>query len=345
MKRVVAALAAVALLVSCGDDDDGEGGARSSTAADSLTALLGSVPDSVANRDGELYYANLNRVRVGQPAASTGDDDLRTLMSATSFSLRLPSRYNRCFADAECVAELGFDTRAIAASIEFGAIPDLTEVLVGEFSADDLRKSLEATPGGDGTRVTTADGATLLSLGVEGQSDIGGRSAFRPIGNPVTVGVGGPGLVSANEQALVEQALAVDQDDSLAADPSYAAVARELDAAEVDVAIVLPGIEGATWLLGGLGEEVTADEDSDTPDSAVVTYVFLFADEAAAQSGADAFRTIVETGMSSVNTPWSESLTVTSSTVNGAVLVITLQATTGGWWYDPLARRENLLVF
>ena len=28
---------------------------------------------------------------------------------------------------------------------------------------------------------------------------------FRPIGNAVSVGIGGPGLVSANEQAVVEE--------------------------------------------------------------------------------------------------------------------------------------------
>jgi hypothetical protein len=346
MRRVVAALATVAFLASCGGSDDDESSAGSGGATDSFASLLGRVPDNASSRGSQIYYTNLDRIREGEPVADNGEDDVRTMLNATSFSFQLPSRYSRCFTSEECVAELGFDTRAIDVSLEFGSIPDLTEVLVGEFSAADVQRSLEASPGGDGTRVTTIDGATVLSLGTEGQADVAARSAFRPIGNAVSLGIGGPGLVSANEQAAVEAVLTLDRADSLAADPSYAAVAGALDTAKVDYALITPGVDGATWLLGGMGEVVTADDDGTTSDPAVVTYVFVFTDEASAQAGAAAFATTVETGSSlRLGIPWSEVLTVTESTVDGTVLVVTLQATNGGWWIRPLLSQDDLLDF
>lgn len=345
MRRSIAAIAAVTLLVACADDGGG-GGSGSGGAADSFASLLGRVPDSAANRGSEIYFVNLDRIREGESAADNGEDDLRILSNATSFSFRLPSRYSSCFVSEECVAELGFDTRSIDAGLEFGAIPELTEVLVGDFSASDVQRSLEASPGGDGTQATNIDGATVLSLGTEGQVDIAGRSAFRPLGKAVAIGVGGPGLVSADSQAAVEAVLTLDRGDSLAADPSYASVAGALDKAAVDYALITPSIEGATWLLGGMGEVVTADGDGTTSDPAVVTYVFVFADDASARAGAETFRTIVETGESlSLAMPWSDILTINESVVDGTLLVVTLRATDGGWWLQPLLREENLVVF
>ena len=152
--------------------------------------------------------------------------------------------------------------------------------------------------------------------------------------------------MSATEQATVEDVLTLDRSDSLVADASYAAVAGALDQAKVDYALITPAIDGASWLLGGMGEAVTADDDRDTRDPAVVTYVFVFADEASARAGADDFTTIVETGSStSTNAAWSESLTISSSSVEGTLLVVTVQATNSGFWIQPLLRKDNLLVF
>jgi len=346
MKRLVPVVAAVALLASCGGDSNGSSGGSAAAAPTSLVGLLQRVPDSAVARDSEIYYFNFDRIRADAPDAADAVSDLINLSEASSMQANLPLRYSRCLPSEECIAELGFDTRSIDAFIEFGGPPDRTEVLVGEFSLAAVQAALETSPGGTDARVSAIDGATLVSVGAEGQTTIQDRSAYRPLGNSVTVGVGEPWLVSADRQAQVEQVFALETDQSLAADDAYAAVAAALDAAKVDYAVITPTIAGATWLLGGFGEVVTADDDGNTPDPTVVTYAFVFADEASAQAGAAAFRRIVETGeSSSLGMAWSDALTVSSSSVDGAVLVVTMQATNPGWWNQPLLRQDNLLVF
>ncbi|HAP77653.1 MAG TPA: hypothetical protein DCR14_16430 [Acidimicrobiaceae bacterium] len=346
LARLVLVGLVAAAPVACSDDGDGGGGAGGSAPPTSLTGLLGLVPDTAAVRGAEIYYTSFERVRTGLPAAASAIDDLINLNNASSFQASVPIRYGRCISSDQCLPELGWDTRSVEAWIEFGEVSERTEALVGSFSPADIESAIRNGPAGSSVQTTSIDGATVFSIGTEGETEITERSGYSQIGRGVTVAVNDSLLVSADFRADAEGVLTGSASPSLAQDPNYAAVAAALDTASVDQAVITPAFRDASWQLAGFGEAVTADDDSGTPDPAVVTYVFVFADNAAAQAGEAEFRSIVETGTSDARgVAWSERLTITSSSVDGNVVVVTMQADSAGWWIDPLRLADNLVVF
>ena len=327
--------------VGCGDKDGGNGGSGGSdVAARSLLGLLGTVPDTEANRSQPIFYGNLDRVRGGESGGSL-EDDVSRLMEGSSNSVSLPRAISSGILEPEFAEFTGFDTREIEAFIDFGPQNEQGTVLVGGFDVGDLTSGLRASPGGDGLAEESIDGVTFLALGTEDDVDFGAVSAIRRLGEALRIAVDGNLLYWSRSRALVGSCVAAESGAaaSVADVAAYSAIATVLDGASVAIAIVLPPWSGESWEVAGVGE--TFDGETST-----LTIALSFADEAAAAAAVDALRAQIETGeMLSNGTPWADVLTATDIHAEGSLLVATLTSLNPGIATDIYLRQENLLQF
>lgn len=337
MKRLCGlALAGLMVVVAagCGGSDESAGASR-----DSLLAMLHSVPDEPANRSVPIVYGNLGRVRGGEKVSSA-EDDISLLLDRSDGTFFLPSVIQAGITQPDFAKYAGFDTRSIQAALEYGSQPDMVAVLVGRFNVGKVKKGLKSSPGGDELRASTVDGLQRFGLGSGHEINPDNRSAIRNIGQGVEIAVDDTNLLWATTSVVLNACLAARSGtNSLADDEGYAAVARALDAAEVQTADLVSPAAGESWSVAGLGE--TRDSGS-----SVLTIVLHYGDEAAATAASGAFRTHLENDNSLRDgTPWADVLTIGEISTDGSTLIATLTTSRSGLGHSVLLTRDNLLQF
>lgn len=339
MKRVLAVASVLLLMTACGSDKGG-GDASSKEDSRTLVGLLRSVPDSAENRGHPVYYGDLSRLRGGD-RPSLFRDDVALLTDRSSSSLFLPEVMRATVSEPEFAEFAGFDTRAVEATFEFGALPESVAVFVGTMKAADIEKGLAASPGGDQLVKKEKDRVNYLSIGEEGRTELKSISAIRRLGEPLRMAVAGDTLYWSRTSAAIDAAVACSggKAKSLADDANYTAVAKTLDAADVVNGIVVSPSAGESWLVAGLGE--TFHDNAST-----LTVALQFADAATATSAATAFRAHVENDESlATSTPWAKSLIITDAHADGPLMVATLTSNKPGIAEKVVLTRDNLLQF
>jgi len=337
MKRLCGlALAGLALTAAgCGGADGGEAGASK----DSLSAMLRSVPDVAANRTVPVIYGNLGRIRDGEKVSSA-DDDISLLLENSDGTFFLPSVIQAGVTQPEFAKYAGFDTRNIEAALEYGSQPDLVAVLVGRFNTGKVKKALKESPGGDELRNSTVDGMQRFGLGSGHDINPDNRSAIRRIGQGVEIAVDDTNLLWTTTSSVLGECMAARSGtSSLADDEGYAAVAKALDQAEVQTALLVTPTAGESWLVAGLGEVRERG-------TSVLTIALQYADEAEAAAAVEAFRTHLGTAASLRDgTPWADIVGVTEITSEGTTLIATLSTSRSGLGQSVLLTGDNLLQF
>lgn len=342
MKRVVVSLLMSMMAVAgCGDDGEqsGNGGSAAADPA-SLLALLSSVPDTAGARFGGIFYGGLDRLRDGETAA-TAEDDVALLAATSPNAAFLASMMMNPPSDPEFAAMAGFDTRAVAASLQFGEIPDNGAVIAGSMDADDIEAALRTSPGGDALVVDDAEGVIRFSLGEEGGSSFLEASAVRRTGEALRMAVTDATLVWARSSALVDACLvaASGAAPSLADDVAYLGVATVLDAAAAHTAVLVSPRDGESWMMSGLGEAFVDGVN-------VLTVALHYADPAAATAAADAFRThILDDSSAATGERWADSLIVIDTRIDGNTMVAVLAGAQPGFAISSVMRVDGLVQF
>lgn len=330
------------LVVGCGGDDEQAASGGASTSADdaSLLALLSSVPDSAGTRFGGIFYGSLDRLRDGETAA-TADADVALLSAISPNAVYLPSMMANAATDPEFAALAGFDTRSVAASLQFGEIPDDGAVIAGSMDADAMAAALRTSPGGDALIVSDADGVTRLELGDADSASLRDASAVRRSGEPLRMALSDGQLLWTRSTELVDACLAAASGStaSLADDAAYLHVATALDAADAHVAIMAAPRRGESWLLAGHGESFVDGVN-------VLTVALHYADPAAATAAEAAFRThILDDSSPVTGQRWADSLIVTETRVEGSTMVAVLSGASPGFAYGSVMRQDGLVQF
>jgi hypothetical protein len=330
--------------VGCGGDSDGSNGGGAGGSVDGSTTgllrLLGTVPDNEGNRGQPIFYGNLDRLRNGERASSL-EDDVSLLIELSSNSVGLPRTVSDGILEPAFAEYTGFDTRGIAAFIDFGSQEDQVTAIVGTFDSGDLESGLRSSPGGGDLNTETSDGVTYLALGVEGEIDFAAVSAIRRLGEAVRIAVDGNVLYWSRSRALVDACVAAagDATASLADDAGYASIAAALDTSAVITGQLMPPWGGESWIVAGLGETFQGE-------TSTLTVALHYADEATAAAAVNAFRAHLSTGVSLFNpTPWSEVLMATDIHAEGSLMVATLTSQNPGIASEIYFKQENLLQF
>lgn len=340
MRRLTVALACAVALAGCGwfggDDGNGKGGGG----ATSLSGMLTWVPDTPENRGHPIFYGNLARVR-GGASSDSGGDDVALLLERSSQAVFMPSSPRSGLLEPEFAAYAGFDSRAMDAVMEFGLLPDHSQVFVGRFDTGAIESGLRSSPGGDQLAVTPAGDTTVFSLG-SGGSDVASTSPIRRLGEPLVFVADGKSLVWTRSGPLADNAWSAHNDGltSLADDAQYASVATALDGKKIVNGVLLTAEKDQGWQVGGLGEVFDQDGGS------TLYVVLAFPDETAAEQAVDRFRAHIENDKSAATgTPWASTLTVTEVVSEQRLLIATLQSTDAGVALNVVLREDNLLRF
>ncbi|MCB0956596.1 MAG: hypothetical protein R2694_06335 [Ilumatobacteraceae bacterium] len=341
MRRLAGFLAAAVLVTGCGlfgDDGDGSGTAPERT---SLAALLNFVPDTAVNRGHVIFYVDAAAVRAGTTSAS-GADDLQLLLDRSSNSIFMPTNVRDGILKPEWYGYAGFDSRNIDAAIEFGALPEDVEVLVGDFDVPSLESALRTSPGGDALASDDVNGTTYLSLGEGEGLSFDNVSAIRRVGQPLIWGVGDGSLVWARSRNGVDNAVVASGNSSgtLAQNEQYRSIADVLDQQQVAHAALVTGEATMRWQVAGMGETFTEGGGS------TLVVVMSFGTDTAAAEAVDAFRAHIQNDTSSaVGSPWASTLTIQDVHADGRLVIATMTSTDAGIAMSVAIREDNLLAF
>jgi hypothetical protein len=340
MNRVVAgtAIAGLLMMASACSDDSGSGGAVA-PAARSLSAMLGWLPESLADSATTASFADLDELRGGSSAGSV-EDDVRLLDERSGHGQVVPSAFSGSILEPEFAEYAGFDSRDIAAWVEAGALPDLVTVLVGRFDAGRIEKALRSSPGGDALVVQHDGDVVTFLLGEQGANDIASRSAIRPIGGALVLALSGNVLVWGSEAASVTASVSGHATGaSMAGRAAVAAIAAVVEPASPDSGGFGTPTAGESWRLAGWGESYS---DAGT----TITLALYYPDAAAATAAATAFRAHVANDASAVDgTPWADVVTVVAAGADGVVMTATLTTTRSLLMQRNFQRLDNLLQF
>lgn len=343
----VALLAATVLLVTACSDDGGGGGGGGGDQAFSIAASLEQIPAQATAESGftQVFVGDLDAATeaagLDRPDGEDVEEITRWLQALTNgptpdgpapvfvpiaeaLSSRGPIQVDE-FEDL-----LGWSVVDVRTFVEAPNPPQRISVFTGSFD----RKTIEAA-----SAVEPLDGSDdFLSAG-EGDdlaTNLEERVPWDQLGRPLRMAVEGDRLVASLTTPLLEAW--ADDDETLADDPGFAAVAEALDGAGAVSAALFQGD------FGDSGLNVTADvlervEESmaATPfdtvgigwsvddGEAVVTVAYHFADDADASTGVEEIEAVFEEGASlRSGQPLSQLIELTSIEADGPVVVARL---------------------
>jgi hypothetical protein len=326
MKRPVWLLAAV-LLAGCSTSIPGAAapadGAAASIGWSVRTALTGLPSAAVAEPGAVVVVADLDAAT--ELAGASRPTDVSDADGLAQWSLAiandagpsgeqarvctpLPDAANPDFLlrVGEFDAELGWSLLDVASFAEVQAPPHPFSVLTGDFSQADL----------DAAMGPAVDGVWRVGPDTDGDVELSGRSAARPLGESLRLGLRADDLAVARYTAPVQDWLAGAPD--LAADAPYADLARALDAQGVYAAMIVQPVKDdqapmGRLVLAGVGMTGSGDEAR-----MVVTFVFAGAGDAGGSE--TALQDYFTTAKTQSGQRWSDVVTVEKTSLDGLVL-------------------------
>ena len=207
---------------------------------------------------------------------------------------------------AEFEAELGWSVLDVDSFAEVQAPPRPFSVLTGDFSQADL----------DAAMGPAVDGVWRVGPETDGDVDLSGRTAARPLGETLRLALEGDELAVARTTEPVQAWLAGAPD--LAADPTYADVASALDAQDVYAAMIVQPRPDDGAPLAGVSLVAVGLTGSGTDARMVVA--FAFADAASAAGSDTALADFLADNPTTTGQPWADVATLDEATVEDAVL-------------------------
>ncbi len=229
--------------------------------------MLDQVPASGSMRD-QVIYGNLGRLREAAGVETpTGDSEsyARELMDAviTGWTVAEPFRTNALTGDF--TAEVGFDLTDVDVSIEAGVPPDQLAIFTSRIDDDAVDRALTTfEPFADDLDQDERDGVATYRFGEEGELDLEARSAARPLGESLRLGVADGTVLWTRSDAVLDNAVDAGRGDgrSLADLDGFRDAASALDEAAVHTAVMLGdpigfGLADPTVILG---DDVTPEQ-------------------------------------------------------------------------------------
>ena len=316
--------------------------------------------------------------------ASEDDEAVAEVFGDLSFRLEPPILIapvafgDRLFPLDEWRTEVGFSIVDAERDASTGEAPGRLSIVRTRRPAPEIESAVRSDPTwsadlnevGDGDGAYFAWGDDPLALEIDRDR----ASAARPLGRGGAMAVLDDGtVIRSPDPEVVEASLAATNDEirSLLDDGSYASVARALDAADVysahltsenitvDPLYLLGPFDGPPpsaeevqarldeittvppYLALGIGNKV----DLDVAPQGVLVLVFAAVSPEAAEQTVAAVEEIVASGNSiAVQAPWSELLSVTSTSVDGSVAVIELRTDNPRIGINSFQQRDTLFV-
>jgi hypothetical protein len=345
--RVLApAVVVLTLAAACGVSDP-------TTGSGSLTAMLGEVPDTQANRSFVAWVdlaAAREQAGLPRPAAGTGSDDEESLQVFTGGESSPVRALAPIFMDGRGAeldawsAEVGFTVNDIDQSVDAGVPPEMTAVARGRITVDRVEQAVSSDPSWkDDLETTDHEGVRYWRWLEDGELSPPRVTPTRPLGNSlrlqadegqirwsrtdgamhdsIDAGAGDTDTL-ADVDELARVATFLEEHDAyqayLSADPGPFSVSRVPRATpEVKEQLGAGALE--PWTAIGVGDAVDGDV-------AIGVLVLTHDDEKAAATNVKRLRKIIRSGRSLRNaTPYADVYDVRSLDRRGSTVVLTVE--------------------